>query len=157
MANAAIDNGLSKAERLKSRKQTDALFASGKSFFVHPIKVVYQLHRPDNTVTTTPVAKSSTTNHQSSIVKIGVSASKRLFKKAVDRNRIKRLLREVYRQQKHPLLATCEQKGLLMHVFFVYTHKQMPTYDELLPKMNQCLHRLQQIVNQQPSEKLLPK
>ena len=79
--------GLGKRERLKSRKQIDNLFAEGKSFAVFPIRVTYSFMPTDG----------------DALVQIGVTVSKRNFKKAVDRNRIKRLFREAYRLQKAEL------------------------------------------------------
>ena len=72
--------GLGKSERLKSRKQIEELFLSGNNFSQFPIRVSYQFEASEKPT-----------------FQIGVSASKKYFKKAVDRNRIKRLLRETYR------------------------------------------------------------
>jgi ribonuclease P protein component len=71
-----------------------------------------------------------------------VSVSSRSFKKAVDRNRIKRQLREVYRQEKKPLMEQMAGKNLQLALFFIYTARQMPTYEELLQKMNKIILHL---------------
>src|SRR5689334_5548279 len=94
--------GFPKAERLKSRKQIEALFAGGKSVSVFPVRAVYEL---------LPAEEPG--------LKVGVSASKRYFKKAVDRNRIKRLLRETYRLQKEELVLQVKEAGLSGAVFFL--------------------------------------
>jgi ribonuclease P protein component len=140
LTTAPLHNGLSQAERLKSRKQTEALFAGGRSFFVHPIKVVYAIAPPTGGHLPTGA------NAAVPAIQVGVSASKRLFKRAVDRNRIKRLLREAYRQQKHGLQQQCQQQGCTLQVFFIYTHKQLPDYQLLAMKMADCLARLQKAV-----------
>ena len=70
-----------KKDRLKSQKLIEKLFLEGKSVTSFPLKLIYLK---------TEVAGDHT-------IKAGVSVSKRNFKKAVDRNRIKRLLRECYR------------------------------------------------------------
>lgn len=81
---------LGKQARLKSRKAIDQLFKDGKSFTVFPFRVIYQF-------TKLPVSPDAFQ------LQAGFSVSKRHFKKAVDRNRIKRLMREAYRLQKNEL------------------------------------------------------
>lgn len=123
---------LGKAEKLKSRKLIDQLFAQGRSFTAFPVKVVY-LAAPQ------PPAPDT---EQPTPVRVGVTASTRHFKRATDRNRIKRLLREVYRQQKHELHDAVTQQGLHLSVFFIYLDKELPTYALLQDKMRYCLKRL---------------
>ena len=79
-------------------------------------------------------------------VQIGVSASKRNFKKAVDRNRVKRLLRETYRLNKHPLLQKAAERQKQLQVFFIYIDKTLPTFAPLEEKMGYCLKRLVKIL-----------
>lgn len=69
-------------------------------------------------------------------VKAGVSVSKRNFKKAVDRNRIKRLLRECYRLNKHLVYHELNQKYVIM---FLYLGKEMPNFHDLNKKMERLL------------------
>lgn len=75
-----------------------------------------------------------------------VSVSSRNFKKAVDRNRIKRQLREAYRLQK--TILSLQLKGLNKHLalFFIYTGKDLPVFEDLHEKMGDLLTRLQSIV-----------
>ena len=73
-----------KKDKLKSRKLIEKLFDEGKSVTVFPLRMLYL----------------KTTHENGSVIKTGVSVSKRNFKKAVDRNRVKRLLREAYRLNK---------------------------------------------------------
>jgi len=93
--------------------------------------------------------QSSIINHKSEILKVGVSVSKRNFKKATDRNRIKRQLREAYRTQKHALAQVLHQQGMAMEVFFIYTHKTLPQFAALQATMDACLARLQKTVETQ--------
>jgi len=79
-----MDSTFSNKEKLKSKKLIDQLFTEGNSVSAHPLRLVYIETPFDDAVK----------------LKVGVSVSKRNFKKAVDRNRIKRLLREVYRLNK---------------------------------------------------------
>ncbi len=83
-------------------------------------------------------------------VKAAFSASTKNFKNATDRNKIKRLIREAYRLQKsdlqkHPSL---EQQGL--HVFFIYTGKDVPVYDLIFEKTGAVLRRLIKLLDESP-------
>ena len=115
-------------EKLKSRKLIDELFAKGKSFSVFPVKVFYM-----------PLTEM--TNHP---IKAGVGVSARNFKKAVDRNRIKRLLRECYRLNKQGLHIMAAQKPVA--VFFLYIGKDMPDFLLLNEKMRAALGKLENAV-----------
>ena len=114
-----------KAEKLKSRKSIEALFAEGEAFTRFPIRVVYRL---------LPA-------HEGAVL-AGVSASKKYFKRAVDRNRIKRLLREAYRLQKTELKTLAEEKGLEVQVFFLFVGKDLPTFADTKASMLLCLQQL---------------
>lgn len=112
-----------KKEKLKSRKLVDDLFASGKSSNFFPIRMVYKF-APFNEIPG---------------MQVGVTASSRHFKKAVDRNRIKRLLREAYRLQKNDLFHLVTAKKLMGYTFFIYVDKTMPTYQNIFEAMTRCL------------------
>jgi len=119
-------------QKLKSRKQIEHLFSKGKSFSVSPIKALYDF-----------------TNVSSEInLQAGVAVSSRNFKKAVDRNRIKRLLRESYRLQKSEIENSLKQKEIQLSIMFIYTGKILPEMTEVMEKMNVVLLRLTEIVNQ---------
>ncbi len=117
------NNRYSSAEKLKSRKALESLFAKGKSFSVFPIKVFYQTHPLE------PGIIAEVTVHA------GVGVSSRNFKKAVDRNRIKRLLREVYRTQKHNLVAGVQEKPFTVSVFYLFIGKELPEFTLLQESM----------------------
>lgn len=107
---------LGKAERLCSEKIITGLFQPG--FFVskYPLRVnVSFTELPDPGVT----------------AQVLFSVSKKRFKKATDRNRVKRLLREVYRLNKHRLLQALEEKQLTAALAIIYTGKQLPEFQEL--------------------------
>jgi ribonuclease P protein component len=72
----------------------------------------------------------------------GFGASSRHFKKAVDRNRIKRLSREAYRLQKQLLFQRLHEKGRCMAVFFIYTGKELPEYAIVSEKIGVALQKL---------------
>ena len=121
-----------KQEKLKSRKLTKQLFAEGKSFLVFPIKVVYL-----------PIIESSDFP-----IKIGVSASSRTFKHAVDRNRIKRVLKEQYRLNKAPLHKFIINQQQQIAVFFIYINKTLPEKDLIEKKMHIIIKKLITILNE---------
>ncbi len=119
-----------KEDRLKSKKIIDALFKSGNSFSKFPFRVLWL---PDNHFAT---------------LQAGVGVSSRLFKKATDRNHIKRLMRESYRLQKNPLyneLTTCDKK---LSLFILYTGKEIPDYKVVYEKMGIILNRVIKLVNE---------
>lgn len=78
----------------------------------------------------------------------GFAVSSTKFKKAVDRNRIKRLMRECYRLQKHELTAQATRKHC--DVFFIYTGKTLPEYHDIFPKVGSAINKLIRIINEDP-------
>jgi ribonuclease P protein component len=122
-----------KQQKLKSRKQIEHLFSKGKSFHVSPIKALYDF----------------TASNVEENLQAGVAVSSRNFKKAVDRNRIKRLLREAYRLQKNELQNLLKGRSLYMSVFFIYTGKILPEMTEIMDKIKIILLRLNEIATQQ--------
>ena len=117
-----------KTEKLKSRKALNALFSRGKTFSVFPLKLFYM---PMESVT-------------EQAIQAGVGVSARHFKKAVDRNRIKRLLRECYRLNKLSLHATIKANEKKIAVFFLYIGKELPEYTLLNEKMQEALTKLEE-------------
>ena len=120
---------LGKEERLKSRKQIEQLFSEGKKFTAAPFRVHYLYDR-----------------HEKVPVQFGVGVSARNFKKAVDRNRIKRLTREAYRLQKLPLQQKLKEQNKQLVIFFIYTGNKVPDYAEVADKMSTILDKLNRII-----------
>lgn len=112
-------------EKLKSRKQLENIFNLGKTFTIFPVKVFFDF-----------------IDEQDNIIKAGVGVSKRIFKKAVDRNRIKRLLREVYRTEKVLLQDALSINNKKIKVFFLYVDKTLPEYYLLQQKMKMIIEKL---------------
>lgn len=109
-----------KSEKLKSKKSFDQLFSEGKSVKAFPLRLVY-----------VPLGEGSECH------KIGVSAPKRNFKRAVDRNRLKRLMREAFRKNKFLIDHTSTKYALL----FLYTGKTIEPYDCLFSVVEKILHK----------------
>ncbi|WOD45000.1 ribonuclease P protein component [Hwangdonia lutea] len=106
----------SKKEKLKSKKLIDQLFTEGQSVSAFPLRLVYLQTTFDDEV----------------FAKTGVSVSKRNFKTAVERNHIKRLLREAYRLNKADFFNNLTTQ----HAFMIlYIGKDKPTFTQVETKM----------------------
>jgi ribonuclease P protein component len=121
---------LKKVERLKRRKVIEKLFSEGRAVTSFPIRVQYKMDDPLLTVS----------------LQAGFSVSSRNFKKAVDRNRIKRLMREAYRLQKAPLEQALQTKQQKLALFLIYTGKELPNYALVREKVEVVLKKLLQTV-----------
>jgi len=120
-----------KDEKLKSQKAIEQLFAEGKSVSAYPLRMVYL----DN----------------QSQLKVGVSVSKRNFKLAVHRNRVKRLLREGYRLNKNLLIDNKLDHYTLM---ILYISKEMSDFKTIDKKMKALLSKFNdQVSNIEKNEK----
>lgn len=125
---------LNATERLKLRKQIETLFQKGKAFSIPPLRVLFLI------VPRLPL--------ESSPVRIGFSIPKKRIRKAVRRNRIKRLLKESWRLQKlevYPLIKSEEQ----LHVFFIYSGKEMFTFTEAMEVTKKAIAELLKRTNLQ--------
>lgn len=111
-----------KEEKLKSKIKIGLLFSDGKSVSKYPLRLVYYAGA---------VGDDNRTQ-------VGVSVSKRNFKKAVDRNYFKRLLRETYRLNKHLLLDNLDQPYSIM---LFYQTKDRLSYDEINTKTIQLFEK----------------
>jgi ribonuclease P protein component len=126
---------LGKDERLKSRKQIEKLFAEGKSFAVNPFRVYFLFNGTLNAQRSIPIAIRI---H----VQFGVGVSAKNFKRAVDRNRIKRLTREAWRLQKKELSEKIKTTQKQLNVFFIYTAKELPDFTIVKDKVAVALKKL---------------
>ena len=122
---------LGKSERLKSRKQIEQLFESGQRFVVPSFRIFYNWHE----------------SLSSPPLQAGFSASSRIFKTAVERNRVKRLTREAYRLQKNELRDLLDKQNRRLNVFFIYTGKEMPGYQQVYTSVQLGLNKLIAIAN----------
>ncbi|MEC3963919.1 ribonuclease P protein component [Flagellimonas halotolerans] len=114
------DTSFSKKEKLTNKKMFEALFTEGKNLREFPLKLVYlNTHVKDEVP-----------------VKVAVVAPKRQFKSAVDRNRIKRLLREAYRRNKPLIFNNIEGNYAFI---FLYLGKKTPSFNEVDAAMKKLL------------------
>jgi len=108
-----MDQTFGNQQRLKNKILIGKLFSQGSSVSKYPLRLVYLK-----------------TDESSDIpIKVAVSVSKRSFKRAVDRNRIKRLIREVYRLNKDVFIK--ETKSDNYAFIFLYTGREIPVFEEL--------------------------
>jgi len=119
-------NRLRKPERLSRKKIIEKLFAGGsRSFSIFPLRVVWL-----------PVEELDV---QASLL---VSVSKRRFKRAVKRNRVKRQIREAYRLNKQPLLEALAEKDLRLALAFIYLSDELTDSAVIAEKMKIALARI---------------
>jgi ribonuclease P protein component len=107
----------------------DNIFKEGKSFSDFPFRIFYL--QPEKNV---------------SHLQAAFSASSKNFKRAVDRNRIKRLMREAYRLQKSMLRAKLEEAQQYLVIFFIYTGTKLPEYNNVYSKLGTALIRLEKLI-----------
>jgi ribonuclease P protein component len=105
---------LGRDKRLKSRKRIAALFSQGERLQLRLLRV-HHLTDPGRT----------------GGVKVGFGASARVFRRAVDRNRIKRLMREAWRRQAAALEVGCRPGPAGLDVFLVFTGRELPDSGDL--------------------------
>lgn len=115
-----------KNEKLKSKITIDLLFSKGKSVSKYPLRLVYV--ESDYGIPEDSDQK----------LKMGVSVSKKHFKKAVDRNYFKRVLRETYRLNKHILIEQLDKPYAFM---FFYQTKDRLSYEEINTKTIQLFEK----------------
>lgn len=117
-------HSFSKSERLKSRKKLQQLFSEGKNIRTPCLRLIYLVEGGN------------------AAVKCGVGVSAKYFKRAVDRNRIKRLLRESYRLQQYDLKKYIESTVHQLSLFILYTGKDLPDYNLLYENVGLALQKL---------------
>ena len=126
---------LSKNERLKSYKRIRLLFAEGQKMRVQSLLIYFQFQP------TIPDAPAL------SHLQMGVTVGARYFKKAVDRNLIKRRIREAYRKNNNAIKSVLAEHKMNMDVFFVYTHAEVLLYNQIESSMQKALQLLTDKIN----------
>lgn len=124
-----MDERLGKAYKLCSKKVIEGLFEDGIKIKQYPFVLQYK-----------NVDLPSTKNFQ-----IVCSVPKRIHKKAVARNRIKRLMREVVRKKKYIIEENFPQDEKQLALFLIYTGKKEESYSLLLNKIEFVFERLMKL------------
>lgn len=121
---------LSKDQRLKSRKKIKQVFSDGKPVQSFPVRAVIIYNEGSD-----------------QILQAGFSVSTRNFKKAVSRNRVKRMMKEVYRKKRPELEAGLISAGKQLDLFFIFTGKELPDYLLVEEKMHMVIKRILEQIN----------
>ncbi len=113
---------------MRSKKLVGELFAANEFFFQYPFKVLHQ-------------QRESIEGH----LQVLITVPRRNHKNAVDRNRIKRLVREAWRKNKSALTGHLHKQNQTVDVGLIYTAKTIPTYKEIDGKIILILQRLNKV------------
>jgi ribonuclease P protein component len=119
-------NTFHKTERLSGKKTFEALVRHGEEFYQFPFRVKWMFSEAEMPYP----------------AQIAFGVPKRTFKKAVTRNRIKRLLRESYRTNKHFFYDQLKAKNVKVRALFIFTHKEPLELKETEAKIILTLQRL---------------
>jgi ribonuclease P protein component len=118
-------NDFRKKERLCSKKQIGGLFIQGQVLFIFPFKIYYRI-------------ADTATASQDAPCQIMITVPKRLFKKAVCRNLLKRRTREAFRLHKQELIAALAAQGKSLQLVLYYTCKTVLPYEALAEAMKKA-------------------
>ncbi len=129
---APDDFGLKRNEKLKSAKAIEALFNGGK-FIGHGNLILKYRIRP--------------INPSENPIKMGVAVSAKKFKKSVDRNYVKRILREAFRHKKPLFRNLLQNETSALDMMFIYNNKERPEYLHTLSEMEGLVKRLERKFN----------
>jgi ribonuclease P protein component len=113
-----------KSERLCSETRIEDLFKESESFFVYPFRAVWKFVDQERTFP----------------VQIAISVGKKRIRKAVQRNMLKRRIREAYRLRKHILAETVEGKAI--DIMLIYMTSEIKEYADFELSMDKLLNRL---------------
>lgn len=116
---------LPKSERLRSRKTIALLFSKGNAIAASPVRMVWV----------------EAVNADDSSFQFAVSVPKKKFKRAIDRNRLKRQMREAVRKNKFTVINILKEKNKPCAMMFIFTGKEKAEYSEIESQIILILHR----------------
>ncbi len=128
-------NTFPKKEHLCGEIRIGKLFNEGKAFIVYPLRIVYSIEPKIDAVNAS----------------VMVNVPKKRFKRAVKRNRLKRLMREAYRLNKLPLSEALNSRNLQVHIAFNYVSDEEMDFETIQAKMKTGLQRIMEKVEQTES------
>ena len=129
-------NSFPKTEHLCGEKRLSRLFSEGKAFIVYPLRIMYIVE------TKTDLVPAS----------VMVSVPKKRFKRAVKRNRLKRLMREAYRLNKHILIDKLKENNFQIHLAFNYVSDEEMNFSSIEKKVILALQKIVEKFEQTPSQ-----
>ena len=107
------------------------MFRQGQSFMLSPYKVFFLF-----------------TGKEDATLQAGFGVSSKIYKKATERNRIKRLTKEAYRVLKPALYEKLKERNMNLAIFLIYTGRELPAFEEVNRKISLILQRLTHLVNE---------
>ena len=119
-------NSFSKSEHLCGEKRITRLYTKGDAFIAYPLRVVFLIE---------PKIEDESAY-------VLVSVPKKRFKRAVKRNRLKRIMREAYRLNKHLIIEKLVDKNLQLHISFNYVSDDVLEFEAIEKKMKIALQKL---------------
>lgn len=128
-----FSQSLGKEERVKSKTTIDKLFKEGKSIFVHPLKFIYVIQEKKNSSDESYV--------------FGVTIPKRLHKKAVTRNLLKRRVREAYRKNKPELTISTLTENQQCVFMYIHVDKQVSESKSIEKSIGRINKKLEQALS----------
>ena len=119
-----------KREKLTSRKHIEELFSNGAVIYTFPFRILWKL-----------------TSAQDSPIKFAISVPKKKFKKAVDRNLLKRRAREAFRLHKVELFHKLEDENKTLNIFLIYISDEILDFDTIEKTITQTIQKIITIVS----------
>lgn len=143
-SNFLFDVRLRASERLKSRSAIESLFKGAESEKAFPIRLVYRKVKLSELKVDERRSILSGLDTLDNLVpaQIGFVASKRTFKRATDRNFVKRRMREAYRLDKERFYSWCEKEQIFIQGMLIFTGRELPTQLEIIKAWGKLLRRL---------------
>jgi ribonuclease P protein component len=122
---------LPKSERLTSKRLFSEIFKNGESIANFPLRVVWkEIHEPDLPP-----------------VQMAVSVPKKKIKLAVQRNEVKRKIKEAYRHSKKLLTETCTEQNLQISLVIIYLDTKPVAYEHLKEKTNTIIEQMVRVLS----------